>query len=379
MNRIHRIALAALAVALSGGYAGPPDSAAKPAMEMRGTWLDPDAFATAQARETTLRRVVQANINTLFVLAPTMGRNQGSGDPKAFAELVRQARAKGLAVHGWICNHRRVEGTEAVDFRDSNERRAQAAWALSLLEAYPELDGIHLDYIRYADWSECDAAKMDAVTMTIRQIREAMKGKFPDKFLTATSLAAANVAYRGAWRDGKPVWEGDVPEWYRDWHRNHPDNWFDQRYKYDSKLRQNMVLGPGFLAYQQDSPAWVRLGLLDALMPMQYTSNVDLWKTEVDLWADFLGKDNMRTICMGLGWLTEKGHDDWGYNPSALVRMIKYGRQVGVGGFCIYTLGYAADKDQQLVEALVVDSAINANEAPFKQTAESPLLAPRGR
>jgi len=263
-----------------------------------------------------------------------------------------------------------------VDFRDPAERKHQVAWALALLNAFADLDGVHFDYIRYRDWEAVDADKMNGITTTIAQARKAIQEKYPGKFLTATSFVAGSANYHGAWQGDRANWTSDVPQWYREWFAAHPDNWYAQQHLHDRKLKKEWLLGPVHFNYQQDSPAWVREGLVDGLMPMQYTTDDGRWSTEAYIWKSFVGAD-VRRVYLGLGWLTEEGHPDWGYDAEALVRKIKYGRAAGMRGFVIFQLGPAAEKDWELVNALAVDSPANDNEAPFKAPARSPLAVAR--
>lgn len=51
-------------------------------------------------------------------------------------------------------------GSGGVDYTDPSEQAAQAEWAASLLDAYPEADGVLFDYVRYLEWEPIDADNM---------------------------------------------------------------------------------------------------------------------------------------------------------------------------------------------------------------------------
>jgi hypothetical protein len=343
--------------------------------ELRGVWLNPYAFDDAN-REETLRKITAANLNTIFAASPYINGNYGETDPKDYYELIRSARSLGLSVHGWICNHRRLGRGNGIDFTNPQEQKAQVKWALDLLDKYPELDGVHFDYIRYKEWSRCDAAKISGINATIRQVYEAIKSKYPDKFLTATSFVAASASYNGRRSNGRLLWEGEVPQWFRDWHSTNPNNWYSMRHVRYSRLKKEWLLGPSHFNYQQDPVTWIKEGILDGVMPMQYSSNRRTWHSEVDLWKCFMN-GNLERVYIGLGWLVEKGHTDWRYDPAALIRHIKYGRSQGLRGFVIYQFGFNQlpknVDDWDIVNALSIDSWINGNDAPFKYPALSPL------
>ncbi len=146
----------------------------------------------------------------------------------------------------------------------------------------------------------------------------------------------------------------------------------------DPALDPSWLLGPNHFSFQQNSPVWLGPAYAHSVIPMQYSSNRSLWRDEVDLWksfTSFLGNGFDR-LAMGLGWLTEAGHDDWTHDAGALVDHIKYGRSQGVTGFVIFEFGTEGVDDQPLIDALTVDSLINDFDAPFKQSAESWLGGP---
>ncbi len=333
-------------------------------VELRAAWINPGAI-----NEATLAKLQRANLNTVFLRAPKILPQDGggSGTPARFGEFLGQAQERGLAVHGWILNHRR---TTDVRFDDPVEQAAQARWAVKLLEMFPSLDGVHLDYIRYKEWAHSDH-RTEAVTKTVGLIRKAINARHRGKFLTAAVFAAARAAYRGEQGEEGVEWTGAVPEWYRTWYAANPDNYYAREVRENPKLRKDKVCGPNFLSYQQDPPTWLRRGIVDAVLPMSYTSDRKRWNTEVDLWKGFLG-NRFNRLYPGLGWLREAGHDDWALDPAALCAHIAYGRQAGVKGFSIFGLGQSPD-DTPLIEALTVDGDVNKHNAPFKKPAVSPL------
>ncbi len=361
--------------------------------ELRGVWLNNYAV-NSMNRQETLEKIMKANLNTVFVISPQIGENYGETDPEDFKAFIHDAKSRGLSVHGWICNHLRTHEMTKVDFTDPEEREAQVKWAITLLDTYPELDGVHFDYIRYEEWEWCNADKMNGISETIRLTYAAIKQQYPEKFLTATSFVAASASYHGvdygkvvSWFagwfiEGEDLWVGDVPQWYRDWYTDNPDNWYSTRNTIDKELKKNRILGPLHFNYQQDPTTWIREGIVDAVIPMQYTIDDLAWKDEVDLWKSFVPNRSDR-VYFGLGWLEEEDHNDWQYDPAAIVRHINYGRSRGINGFVIFQLGSKElpenVDDWDLVRALSIDSEINNNKAPFQDRVPSPLSSERLR
>ena len=143
------------------------------AEEMRGVWLQSYAITEA-ARPATLEKIDKLAINTVFLRTPTLGENKGWGNVDDFTATLSELNKRGVSVHAWITNKlRRGDAQQAkaqADFTDPQERAAQAAWAVMILDKWPALSGVHLDYIRYSKWAAPDVKKMGAVTQTVRDI-----------------------------------------------------------------------------------------------------------------------------------------------------------------------------------------------------------------
>ncbi len=339
--------------------------------EMRGGWLSSDTFDTAAERTSMIAKFKAAHLNTMFATCPPLGGNTGESAPPDFAALLEEAKAAGLTVTAWFQNYKRSGESAPADFASPAEREAQKRWVLDMLAAYPKLDGVHLDYIRYSTWEACIASKMDGIAQTIAGIRQALRSQHPGKPLSAAVFKAAAVTYRG-W---KPTWEGDVPAWYRDWYASDADNYYVRQAALPGN-NPNWLLGPSFFSYQQDPPAWLKAGILDAIISMQYTAVASTWQDEVGLWKSFLAWQGVPAdkAYMGLGWMgPSPWWEDSAFDPKAMVAFIKHGRSQGIKGFCIFRLGQPGVDDAPLINALSVDGPDNGNAAPFKTDVASPL------
>jgi uncharacterized lipoprotein YddW (UPF0748 family) len=319
--------------------------------EVRGVWVD--ELDDSEKSTTILNNITAANLNTVFVVSPPIGPNDGWSDGKQFKNFVKLAHRAGLSVHIWVPNMYRSKNGNRSDFRSKKERTAQKKWVLRLLKKYKRyVDGIHFDYIRYYDWENVnDADKMDAVNRVVDEMADAVRKKYKKMFVTATTISATPT-----WADFSAE---DIPDWFREWYAAHPGNIYETSYSYPTV--------PNHMKYQQDPVAWIRESNLDAVLPMQYTTDDSDWNEEADSWKSFLaysGKEPARVL-MGIGWLEEEGHPEWGYNAAGVANKIIYGRSLGYKGFAIYELNGGAH-DQDLVNVLTVDSADNGFAAPFK-------------
>jgi len=186
-----------------------------PRAEVRAVWLNPWAFNSPEIRAATLAKVRRAHLNTVFLQTPSVAGNYGiewgGASPENYTAFLKDLKAAGITVHGWIINReRRGQGTQA-DFTSEIERNAQRDWALAVLAAWPALDGIHFDYIRYGDWASHDTAKAAGVTETVASSAEAIRAKCPGKNLTAAVFTAASPSYMGHAGGGKRAWEDPAP------------------------------------------------------------------------------------------------------------------------------------------------------------------------
>ena len=328
------------------------------ACELRGVWLNYQAFESKEAIADTLQVVSRANLNTIFALVPPIGTNRGWSEEAMFKRLMRRARAKGISVHGWVVNMHRPIGQRA-DFTDPAEREAQKQWVLDLLAKYPDLDGIHFDYIRYYDWDLINNnGKMDGITQTVAESYQALKAKYPDKFMTAAIVKLDPVE--------ASFGQENVPQWYLDWFARYPGN----VYANPNGVGPHMV--PRHLRYQQNPVEWLNSAIIDGIFGMQYTIDDDIWQRDVRLWQSFLeNTDHAQKVYMGLGWLESSKRPDFAYDPPGLVRKINYGRAQGIRGFVIFEIAAFNERNKELVEALTVDSEVNNFAAPFKTPAIS--------
>jgi hypothetical protein len=339
---------------------GSPAADKKTPCEVRGVWLKPPAISSPLQREETFKKIRKARLNTLFVITPPMKGNKSWSTQEEFESTLNHAKALGLSVHVWITNNDRVPG--GVDFTSPYEQKKQSQWGVALLEAYPSLDGVHLDYIRDMEWESGSMARTEGVSSTVRLSYEAIKSSYPSKFLTAAVFPS------------QPNYGGDrneyLPPWFRSWVSAHPESPYSPQ---GSRGDRYVPLG---LKYQQDAMGWLRGEFIDAIIPMEYTTDDRLWQQDLENWIA-LHDGDPAGIFIGLGWLEEKEHPDWGYDASGMVRKIRIGRGKGVRGFVIFVFTPSGERDWRLVDALAVDSEVNDYDAPFKKPAPSCLDSSR--
>jgi uncharacterized lipoprotein YddW (UPF0748 family) len=180
-----------------------PIRAAAPRFGVRAIWVDPGGFETEQAADKTIAKCVRAGINvilpnvlysqTVWFKSPHFkGRSAADGAADPLAYLSIKAHAAKIAVEPWCCVY--YEGgsqsahpgwlNQSFDGRNFDRNFLSPAnpeanpYLLAVIKdllAY-DIDGIHLDYIRYP----CTAFDYSPATRTAFQ---AAWGFDPQNFL----------------------------------------------------------------------------------------------------------------------------------------------------------------------------------------------------
>jgi hypothetical protein len=347
--------------------------------ELRANWVAHDSIQTAEGRNSMIFKMTNATMNAAFVEAPPIGDNYGEGDTEAFVAFLNSAKAAGLVVFGWIANHKRTYPIPA-DLRLAEERLAQAKWVKNLIDGFPCIDGVAIDYIRYPEWEASDGKKIDGVTLTIKAIRKVTDNA--NVALLSTSFPAATITFRGV----EPSWQEGVPVWFQEWYAANPSNYFKLEAASGGTGIVNQgnlggsnpgfLLGPSFMSYQQDPITWIADGFVDHVVPMQYTADPAVMRNDIDVWDSFMSwiGHPLTSIYLGLGWMDEpSSFPDSKFDPAAMVSHVKYGRAKGVGGYTIFRLGIPGIDDQPLIDALTIPNADNEWAPPFATEMESPF------
>ncbi len=211
------------------------------------------------------------------------------------------------------------------------------AVASELLDNYA-VDGLHLDRVRYAG---------------------------PQYSRDAASLAAYNAIPQSE----RPTWE--------DWQREQVNGLVGDLYELMKLKRPNAVMSAsvwgiykqlpgcgtsqGYANYYQDSIAWMKRGLIDALTPMIYwdlgTGCTD-WATHLGV---FMAGSNGRPIIAGMHAL-----DMNSFQMSRIKARIEHGRSVGAAGHSVFASTYLSQYDTW--------SAFNAPAGPYAESAEPPPI-----
>lgn len=283
----------------------PPDSRWEP-------WGDPLAYFVHRAHENGLQ--LHAYIN-VFPVWDDCDNPPPEVSPTHFYRLLENAH--GLTdgkVNG-------MQWTTAGDISCGTYQRATPASSfadthyLSVVQYLSDnydIDGIHLDHIRYAGGNtSCDPVS-----------------QYESGVSCFTSPPAGYSSY-ASWQRAQV--NGTVWKFYQQLVQNHPDLWLSAAVWPIYEDYWGWGINTGYRYYYQDSKAWIQGGYIDSIMPMIYGSsfwNQSVWQTLV---SDFQSDSAGRFIIPGIG----ANFDDF----SEIEARIDMGRQIGTAGHAIFSYG----------------------------------------
>jgi uncharacterized lipoprotein YddW (UPF0748 family) len=212
---------------------------------------------------------------------------------------------------------------------------------LEIVDAYPELDGVHYDYIRYpyevGDW---EWNPVDVATFT---------------------------AEAGGTPQDKPA------EWAQ-WKTDQITALVQRNYQDGARLRPGVawsaaVLGDysgGVTRGHQDSHAWMIQGIIDAIMPMLYTETLDTFILRVQ---GHLRESNGRFVAPGIYVST--------YGTQGLLDRIAESRRLGAQGVTLfaYSILFPDHTPGSFADALLGGPFSNVASVPPMPWKEAALSA----
>ncbi len=308
------------------------------ALERAPLGFDPLALAIdeAHARGIAVHAWVNVNVVTELATVPDDPRHLARAHPEAL--MVPRELARELArtspyqpryldrLLAWSRTHaERVEGLYAGPWSARVRERVEAV-VLELVEGY-DLDGVHLDYIRYP------GPDFDYSAGAI--------GAFRDWAAPRLGSAERRALDRAAERDPL-AWPDGLAELWGEFRREQVSR-LVERLHFAVKTRRPWVVvsaavTPDTLAARrdrfQDWPAWARAGLLDAVAPMAYAVEDARFRDQV---AQGVGVAPGVEVWAGIGsYLT--GLD-------GTLRKILIARDLGADGIVLFSYDWVVSAD----------------------------------
>jgi uncharacterized lipoprotein YddW (UPF0748 family) len=371
---------------------GPEAGPSRHFSEVRGVWVVRTQLESPDRVENMVKQVADAGFNTIMV--QVRGRadafyhsrweppaEQLADAPAGFdplALVIRQAHARGLAVHAWVNTHlvwggptlpsspdhmvnarpdwlavpkelgrelygmdpfdpryvaalrryadEHVESVEGLFSSPSNpgvQERVYDVW-MDLVEHY-ELDGIHFDYIRYPN------ADFDYSRSALDRFRAWVIPR-----LTPDSLGVLDVAFQ----DDPYAFVDALPDAWDEFRRAQITQLVERGY-YGVKARRPDVLVSAAVfpdaddAYRnryQDWRGWLRSGFLDVAVPMAYTTDDKLFLEQVHEARGLAGSRDR--VWAGIG--------AWANTFDGTLSKIDIARREDVGGVVLFSYDWAS-------------------------------------
>lgn len=241
-----------------------------------------------------------------------MFRVWGSSDAKIIRELGRAAVTRDSRGRSLLGYHKESlpDGGYWLDPGDPAARKYLVSVIEEILKQYPEIDGIHLDYTRYPydEKGKVDFGYGVASTARFKKIygvdplkctasQRALWDQWRRDQVTEFVREAASVVHRG----GKQLSAATVA---------------------DEKKYRSLTF--------QDWPRWIREGLVDSVVPMNYSSIRGVMRRNAETILNAVPAAKKKVI-MGLG--AYKLID----SPDAILSQIKDCRNLGAGGVTLFS------------------------------------------
>lgn len=248
-------------------------------------------------------------------------------DPLNFA--INECHKRGMELHAWIvtipvgrwdsygCRRMRkkypnlvkqIDGSGYMNPENPLTGDIIAAVCAEIARCY-DVDGIHLDYIRYPETWRIKGSKTKAranITSVVRKVHDAVRSNQRREIKLSCS----------------PV--GKYSDLSR--YSSHGWNAFDK--------------------VCQDPRAWLRDGLMDQLYPMMYFKGNQFYPFAIDWMEHSYGKD----IIAGLGvYFLDRRHGDW--RLEEIKRQMCFARSLGMG-VCFFRAQFVMENTQGLYDYL---------------------------
>ena len=354
-------------------------SAQSPKHEVRAVWLTtiggidwPRAHSAATQKQEltrTLDQLQRAGINTVLlqtrvrasVIYPSAiepwdmcltGRHgQSPGyDPLQFC--IDECHRRGMELHAWVVTLpigklteqrfkdfarknpalvKRIGDSGYMNPEDARTGDYLARICTEITRNY-DIDGIHLDYIRYPETWKMKVSRQQGrqyITNIVRKIHHAVKELKPWVKLSCSPIG-----------------------------------------KHDDLLRYRAGGWNAYTAVCQDAQGWMRQGLMDQLYPMQYFRDNHYFPFAIDWQEQSCG----RTVSSGLGiYFLSPSEGKW--LLSDVTRQLNACRQIGIG-HCFFRTKFLTDNWKGIYDYVCRFNAVPALVPPMTWAAAKAPQAP---
>lgn len=191
---------------------------------------------------------------------------------------------------------------------------------LDVVERY-DVDGVNFDFVRYpsVDYCYCDGC--------LSRFKEWMDKELSPQRIAELSAASDRLAYVKAY-----------PAKWDDFRRKQITDLVGQIYRRAHDIKPDIVVSADvFPSYDdaynhrfQDWKLWMKMGILDVLMPMAYAKDTEVFATHI---ADAVSAANGRPVIAGIG--------QWQITAESCIEKIRKARELGAKGINLFSYGSA--------------------------------------
>lgn len=293
---------------------------------------EPEHVYNAHPEWLAVPRAVAAE---LYAMPPT--------DPRYRARIVEWSRA----------NRGELEGIYTSPSHPAVREHIYSIW-MDVLEHYPELDGLHFDYVRLAspdfDYSR---TSLDRFRQWLDPHLSEAERRLLEAALRNDPLAAAD-AYREA---------------FADFQREQVTSLVERIYHGVKRRRPEAIVSAAVFANHvnaferrfQDWRRWLQMGILDVVCPMAYSTDTETFRTQVEI-ASQTAHAAGRRVWAGVG--------AYRVPAESTVEKINAARAVGADGVILFSYDFtltrsALNPDGDYLER--VRRAAFASDASIRQ------------
>lgn len=261
-----------------------------PALKTQPATFDPLAYTLAEAKRANLSVHAWVNTNLLANLddLPTEAQHVYLAHPDwlavprpVAAELYplspADPRYRARVVEWSKANRGELEGVYTGPANPAVREHIYSIW-MDLLEHYPQLDGLHFDYVRFA------SPDFDYSRTSLERFRDWLEPRLsvPERRLLAVALKSDPLAAADAYG-----------EQFADFQREQVTALVERIYHGVKKRNPNTIVSASVFANEenartrrfQDWRRWLALGVLDVVCPMAYSTETAVFQKQIEVAA----------------------------------------------------------------------------------------------
>jgi uncharacterized lipoprotein YddW (UPF0748 family) len=306
------------------------------ALKSQPAAFDPLAFTLAEAKRAQLRVHAWVNTNLLANLddLPADPEHVYNAHPEwlavprpvaaeLYAMSPRDPRFRARIVEWSKANRGELEGVYTAPANPAVREHVYSIW-MDVLERYPELDGLHFDYVRLAspdfDYSR---ASLDGFRAWLEPRLTPAEQRLLGVALKNDPLAATD-AYR---------------EQFADFQREQITALVERIYHGVKKRRPAALVSAAVIANEvnartlrfQDWRRWLALGILDAVCPMAYSTDTAVFQKQIEVAA---------TAAHAAGRQVWSGIGAYRVPAESAVEKINAARALGTDGLILFSYDF---------------------------------------